>query len=283
VISFLNIELSIAIVTRNRPVSLARALKSLEQQTVPPFEVIISDDSKDEEIIRENKMLAKASGAKYISGPQKGLYANRNFAAKNCSGTHIRTMDDDHELPTDHIEQCLIALMNFPSSIWIIGEFYPNEDKTKIPPCPGQIHPRGFSVTPPDNQNCYAIACGATIYPRKVIEDNLLNVEYYKFGIVYLEYGMRLYSRGYNIRFMNSTYIIHNMDDRSYSDIASLVEARIFTMIIFSFFYFPTLKNKITTIFSVIRFFFKYYFQINFFNSYVNLKKNLKNYYRDFY
>ncbi|MFM6022178.1 MAG: glycosyltransferase family 2 protein, partial [Dolichospermum sp.] len=40
-----NILLSIALVTRNRPESLERCLKSLRSQNVQPFEVVISDDS----------------------------------------------------------------------------------------------------------------------------------------------------------------------------------------------------------------------------------------------
>jgi len=43
-------------------------------------------------------------GGRYIKGPSRGLYANRNSVARACSGTHIRTMDDDHEFTSDHFK-----------------------------------------------------------------------------------------------------------------------------------------------------------------------------------
>src|SRR4051812_34264064 len=98
-----DILLSIALVTRNRPKSLERTLQSLRIQKIWPHEVVISDDSDIEAAIKQNKRLALLYACKYIKGPGRGLYANRNFAAKHCSGTHIRTMDDDHEFPENHL------------------------------------------------------------------------------------------------------------------------------------------------------------------------------------
>ena len=42
-----NVLLSVALVTRNRPIPLERGLASLRAQGEQPFEVIISDDSDD--------------------------------------------------------------------------------------------------------------------------------------------------------------------------------------------------------------------------------------------
>src|SRR3954454_3566516 len=98
-----NIKLSVALVTRNRPDSLRRTLESLKQQSLQPYEVIISDDSDNETLIAVNNELAQKYSCRYIKGPGKGLYANRNFVARHCSGTHIRTMDDDHEFPENHL------------------------------------------------------------------------------------------------------------------------------------------------------------------------------------
>jgi glycosyltransferase involved in cell wall biosynthesis len=62
--------LSIAIVTRNRPESLQRALESLSNQNTQAFEIVISDDSNLEEMIAANKELASAYGAKHIISEQ---------------------------------------------------------------------------------------------------------------------------------------------------------------------------------------------------------------------
>ncbi|MFM6081605.1 MAG: glycosyltransferase family 2 protein, partial [Dolichospermum sp.] len=131
-----NILLSIALVTRNRPESLERCLKSLRSQNVQPFEVVISDDS-DIEHQKATKDVAERWECRYIQGPSRGLYANRNHAALACKGTHIRTMDDDHEFPEQHIENCFIAIKHDPQSVWIIGEYMPTQSVGMPPhPCP---------------------------------------------------------------------------------------------------------------------------------------------------
>ena len=57
-------RLSVALVTRNRPASLERTLKSLRAQSVQPWNVIISDDSDADqaaELLREHISKACAS------------------------------------------------------------------------------------------------------------------------------------------------------------------------------------------------------------------------------
>lgn len=240
------INLSVALVTRNRPDSLERCLKSLRDQKVQPFEVVVSDDS-DDLYKSSTKEIAQKWGCRYIDGPKRGLYANRNYVALACYGTHIRTMDDDHEFPEQHIEVCLNAIQSDPSSIWIIGEYSPTSSIENAPhPCPGQLHPRGFSFYPKDTQNCWAIADGASIYPKKIFASGLRFVEYYKFGASYLEWGSRLYYLSYRIRHLDSTYIIHHFNPkaRSFSDQEMDQSSRFFAMLCHSFLYQSTFKNK---------------------------------------
>src|SRR6476469_9776639 len=117
-------RLSIALVTRNRPSSLERTLTSLRNQDVHPWETIISDDS-DPEHVAHVRQLAGNYQCRYIPGPHRGLYANRNHAALACKGTHIRTVDDDHEFPPGHFAECFAAVARDPEAVWIIGEFLP--------------------------------------------------------------------------------------------------------------------------------------------------------------
>ena len=236
----MEVHLSIAIVTRNRPESLERTLISLRKQNVQPFEVLISDDSNSEEMIIRNKDLSFRFKCTYFKGPQKGLYANRNFVAKQSSGTHIRTMDDDHEFPENHLYECMKAINLNPDAIWTIGEYYPSAIKRPLPaPIPGQLHPRGFSYTPKSMERYYGISCGASIYPRIIIQKNILNVEIYKFGPVYLEYGARLFKNGFKINHLDTTYIIHyyDPDNRSYLSKKEMNSAKIFSILLLSFHY----------------------------------------------
>jgi glycosyltransferase involved in cell wall biosynthesis len=247
----MEILLSILIVTRNRPDSLERTLLSLTSQDYKPFEVIISDDSDIEELIESNKRLAHKYGVGYITGPRNGLYANRNHVAKKSRGTHFRTMDDDHEFPAMHFQECIKAIIESPDAILTIGEYFPSDYSRPLPaPVPGQLHPRGFSYKPQEMSMYYGISCGATIYPKEVVDRNILNSELYKFGILYLEYGARLSKLGYSIKHIQNTYVIHHYDEgkRSESSMKIINGARIFSMLMLSFEHKPTLINKFLTI-----------------------------------
>ncbi len=247
------ILLSVAIVTRNRPDSLDRTLKSLSVQNPSPYEVIISDDSDSAEMILRNKEVVSKYGYKYISGQVKGLYVNRNFVATQCTGTHIRTMDDDHEFPDKHMQSCIDAIKIDPEIIWTIGEYNPWDTQRPIPVVeriPGQLDPRGFAYAPKDMNNYYGISCGASIYPRSVIRKQIMNIEAYKFGIVFLEYGVRLHKKGYKIRHLNTTYVLHHTEQNDTTIVSSqtTTSAKLFCMFMFSFKHFPSTKNKFLTI-----------------------------------
>jgi glycosyltransferase involved in cell wall biosynthesis len=248
------IKLSIALVTRNSQENLKTVLTSVFSQKSAIYEVIISDDSNDEDFIQQNRLISQNFGCKYISGPQKGLYANRNYVLKNCSGTHIRTMDDDHTFPENHFSECFKAIESEPNTIWTIGEYLIRELNRPLPsPIAGQLDPRGFSYAPKEMENYYGISCGGTIYPKFILSNNVLNLEYYKFGIMYLEYGARLKKLGYTIKALRTTYLIHNDEKTTASELSVNIiqEARLFSMLSLSFLYQPSFSNKFKTIFQI--------------------------------
>jgi glycosyltransferase involved in cell wall biosynthesis len=245
-----DIRLSVALVTRNRPSSLERTLESLRAQEVRPYEIVLSDDSEDRFAGRVFQ-IAERFGCHYLRGPRCGLYANRNFAALACTGSHIRTMDDDHEFPPGHVAVCLAALREDPASVWIIGEYPPDQEQPGLPPsCPGQLTPRGYSTLPPDPQCTWAIADGASIYPRKIFDCGLRFVEDFKFGALYLEFGSRLYWLGYPIRFLPDTYVVHHFDikTRSFNEPETEFAAQFFAALCHSLIYQPSAKNRLLCI-----------------------------------
>jgi glycosyltransferase involved in cell wall biosynthesis len=272
--------LSIAIVTRNRPDSLQKTLDSLSIQNAQPFEIIISDDSDSDEMIEANKKVALIYGAKHILGPQKGLYANRNFVARHSLGTHFRTMDDDHEFPDNHIAICLEAIEQNADAIWTIGEYCSPDPNRSLPaPVPGQLHPMGYSYSPTDMSTYFGISCGATIYPKKVVEKNVLNLETYMFGILYLEYGSRLYNKGYTLKHLNTTFIIHHSDinNRSISSMKIINGAKVFCMFMLSFYHQRSIKNIAFTYYAILKeLLTKKYTLSLVFESYRNFKKVVK-------
>jgi glycosyltransferase involved in cell wall biosynthesis len=245
-----DVRLSVALVTRNRPQSLARTLRSLRAQDVQPFEVLVSDDS-DSGHLERSRAVALEYGARHLPGPRRGLYANRNAAAVLCAGTHLRTMDDDHEFPAGHMAACMRAAQAEPRTVWVIGECLPGEEGTYRPwVCPSQLHPRGHSVTPPQGSRIWAIADGATIYPREVFDSGLRFSESFPFGAAYLEWGSRLHWLGYEIRHLKETFVIHHLDPtaRSFQDIRCNAGSRLFAGLCHSFIYQPSPRNRALTI-----------------------------------
>lgn len=232
------IQISIALVTRNRPESLERCLRSLRQQNVQPFEVVISDDS-DSELSNQVKCLSDRWGCRYITGPRRGLYANRNHAALACQGTHIRTMDDDHEFPEGHMERCLEAVVNDPSSVWTTGEIGLLEGqqlwriKTANQLCPSGV---GGRVT--DLNDNWSISDGSTIYPRIVFDRGHRMVEEYGYGSSYLEFGAYLYRHGFRSRCVKDATVIHHANLQTIKrDTSEAIMSRFFASLCFNIYF----------------------------------------------
>ncbi|MFP4296916.1 MAG: glycosyltransferase family 2 protein [Spirulinaceae cyanobacterium] len=202
-------RLSIALVTRNRSEQLNCCLESVRSQNVQPWEIVVSDDSTGEESLKTAEV-AQKWGCRYVRGPRRGLYANRNFAALACQGSHVRTMDDDHILPPNHLALCEEAIATDPEVIWTTGEVgfvdrkFSGEAKTAQQLCPAGV---GAMVTDLDDN--WAIADGSTIYPRVIFEQGYRLLENYCYGSSYLEFGAYLYNRGFRSRCIRGAYVEH--------------------------------------------------------------------------
>ncbi len=207
------ILLSVALVTRNRPESLNRCLQSLRAQNVQPFEVVISDDS-DPERADATRKIADRWDCRYITGPRQGLYANRNYSALACQGTHIRTMDDDHLFPIGHFQQCFEAIQADPTAIWTTGEVgLINGEILWQSPTANQLVASGVGGPVQNLDDNWAIADGSTIYPREVFDQGYRMLERFNYGSSYLEFGAYLYHKGFKSRCMPNVYVEHYPED----------------------------------------------------------------------
>jgi glycosyltransferase involved in cell wall biosynthesis len=241
--------ISVALVTRNRPDSLRRALTSLRSQSVQPWEVVVSDDSEGDELAGTREV-ALEFDCRYIQGPRRGLYANRNHAALACRGTHVRTMDDDHELPVGHFGCVAEAVGKDPAAVWTLGQCGAGLEATGEGfRCPPQLHPRGHSSWPPNDRAIWAINDGATIYPRTLFAAGHRLVEEFRFGAAYLEFGSRLHWLGYRIRHLDTTYIVSHIDHGSSFDDPNKERAsRLFAGLTHAFLYQPTVRNRLLAV-----------------------------------
>jgi glycosyltransferase involved in cell wall biosynthesis len=213
-----SVQLSVALVTCDRPDSLERGLASLRSQSVQPFEVILSDDSGREHAVRVRELAAEYGGI-YCAGPHKGLYANRNFAAQQCRGSHIRTMDDDHILPLDHLSSCIDNVNSDPGAIWTTGEIgYLNGTAVGVAETANQLGPTGVGEAIENQGDNWGIADGSTIYPREVFDRGFRMVEEFSFGSSYLEFGAYLYKNGWKCRCIPKTEVKHYATELSRPD-----------------------------------------------------------------
>lgn len=246
-------SISVALVTRNRPESLCRALASLRSQSIQPFEVIVSDDSSEKFYQDRNKEAAKYYKCIYLQGPARGLYANRNFVALACTGTHIRTMDDDHEFPADHFKIVSEWVEKYPNDVLVIGEVPPNSSSVEKPyPIPGQLHPRGFSILPKDLDQYFGISCGGSIYPKKIFDLGYRCCEEFLFGYSYLEFGCLLKAKGQKIRPISDTFLIHHHEASELRLDDIVLSSILFSIVCQSWYYQACNKNKILSIFQMV-------------------------------
>lgn len=251
------IRLSVALVTRNRPESLERTLSSLREQSVQPWEVVVSDDS-DEQYRELVQALCGTYGCVYITGPRRGLYANRNHAAIRTRGTHIRSMDDDQTFPAEHIRLCVEASQAEPTTVWTIGEIVPNGGAYCFPGLlsfPGQLNARGVSQLPEAHGGYWGIADGASIYPEGVFRQGIRFCEDFKFGASYLEFGSLLNWLGFRMKCLSSTYVIHHFvaGKRSFESLEIDLSSRFFAMLCYSLVYQPTHMHQIVTGISILK------------------------------
>jgi glycosyltransferase involved in cell wall biosynthesis len=232
-----SISLSVALVTRNRPGSLEKAIASLRVQDEQPFEIVVSDDS-DDEFVSEIKTIAQKFGCRYVRGPKRGLYANRNSAALNCRGTHIRTMDDDHVLPREHFSQCLEAVKSDPDAIWTTGEIgYLDGEVSNVAEVANQLGPSGVGERIENHSDNWGISDGSTIYPRDVFDRQFRMVEDFAFGSSYLEFGAFLYKNGWKSRCISGALVEHHAAVLSQPDPASII----FACLCFNLYFRPNL------------------------------------------
>jgi glycosyltransferase involved in cell wall biosynthesis len=202
------LALSVALVTRNRSGSLDRCLQSWRNQQVQPDEIVVSDDSDDNEAV-ETAAVAERYGCVYTQGPRRGLYANRNHASLLCHGTHILSADDDHTHPADYVDVARDLVGADPRRVWIFTELHP-EDPAAPLVCPPELHRSGHGCPPHDPSRCAAIADGSSVFPREIFDSGLRYDETYPFGGMWYLWGKLLARRGWHITFSDRTFVWHH-------------------------------------------------------------------------
>jgi glycosyltransferase involved in cell wall biosynthesis len=160
-----DVRISVCICTRNRPADLARALASIAAGSRQPHEVIVSDDSTND----ETRHMASVSFPHiiHIEGPRRGLGANRNTAHRRATGTHILFIDDDVMLGNDFLAQAQTELAQSPPPTILTGI----ELNHGTPVHPHKVTFLGYQAIDYRENDAYeTVVINATLFPKALFE-----------------------------------------------------------------------------------------------------------------
>lgn len=162
-------QLSIIIPTYNRKQDLDVCLDSIFIQTKHPDEIIIVDDSTNNEV--ENLIQKRQEQFKKIGIPlryirntrKKSITISQNLGIKNSIGDLILILDSDVILYNNYIEEILKTYYENPGSIGVQGYIHNTKQFNKL----NVILRRIFYQSNLEKNKCRVLIPGGTTYPYK--------------------------------------------------------------------------------------------------------------------
>lgn len=127
---------SIIIPTYNRTDELKETLRSILNQTMLPIEVIIVDDSNNNEVENvvhelDSKFKKRSISLNYLKNNKgRSLTAARNLGVKESCGEIILFLDDDVLLDKNYIEELLLTYHKHPNAKGVQGYWANNYKMT---------------------------------------------------------------------------------------------------------------------------------------------------------
>jgi len=119
---------SIVICTRNRPEQLDACLRSIQELTQPPQEIIVVDNNPSSEATR--LLVRKTPNVNYVLEPRPGLSAARNAGIRHARAEIIAFTDDDVTVHPDWIARLQQGFEN-PKVMAVTGPVLPAELETE--------------------------------------------------------------------------------------------------------------------------------------------------------
>ncbi len=99
-------SIGVCITTRHRPDLLDETLKRLQKSTLPAAHIVVSDDSLAPEMIEQTRaVVARSPNTLYVTGPHKGVCANRNNALAHLREVdYVAFLDDDGFVTPEYLQ-----------------------------------------------------------------------------------------------------------------------------------------------------------------------------------
>ncbi len=194
-------RIAACITTRNRSEQLDNCLKALWHSTVKPHLVVVSDDSQDIEVQRSNQeVVKKYPGTTYITGPRRGVCANRNNAVNATSALEtdfVAFVDDDICVEPDFIANAVNRYSQIPneqSKYTILTGSSTSTQGQKL--LPSKLSFRGYFCATEGTPETVVIH--AALFPRQFFSQEQWDEDIY-FGYEDAELCLRAIKYGYKI------------------------------------------------------------------------------------
>lgn len=184
-------DVSIVIPTRNRTYDLKRLLDSILVQTVLPKEIVIVDDSSDEQTkdlaeFVKGEFLTKGVVVKYLRGGEGGVAQKRNIGVYHSTSDICFFIDDDIILDKNYVEKILEIYEKNPDALGVAGYIIFKRLSSKLSNIIGRIllvfhlsynsarvRPIGISYPYPLTKviNCEWLNAGTVSYKRAIFKE----------------------------------------------------------------------------------------------------------------
>lgn len=190
-------RVSVLIPTLDRYPYLRTVLAQLRTQTVPPFEVIVIDQTEKEN--RDTSLSQDFADLplKIIYRDEPGQCSSRNAGLQVAQGDYVLFLDDDDEIQSDLIERHLDSLSSYRTSV---SSGYARE--TGAGP-----QPEGFSFT----RTSDVFPTNNTLIRREVLQSSgLFDLAYDHGQRADGDLGMRVYLSGHFMVYNPAISVLHH-------------------------------------------------------------------------
>lgn len=126
----MNTEITIAIATRNRPVTLLRAINSIRKQTLRNISIFVSDNSTNEETEIEIKKIYDTRIIYKRRSPDfPDPFQHFNAIIDDITTPYFMIFHDDDEMLPNMVEKLYDSIQKYPNAVAIApsGFFFNNE------------------------------------------------------------------------------------------------------------------------------------------------------------
>ncbi len=207
--------ISIVIATRNRPKQLSACVESIFKSTYRTFEVIIVDQSTNNDT---SVLISKISDARirYYKQKYAGLSKARNYGVKLAKGLIITFTDDDC-IPDEQWLAHIYKSLSFHKDVWgVFGrtEPYIKEYKNKI--CPCTFQGKKMKIFDSPTKHWESLGFGNNMsFRKKIFEkigffDPLLGLGSPGLSAEDAEFSLRILTNNYRLMYNPQVLVYHD-------------------------------------------------------------------------